>query len=941
MRNIYMALIFSALTLAADAQKTTIRGRIYDSVIKKALPYTTISLVRGEDSSLVSFTRADSMGSFNLSGVSKGIYLISSSYVGYIPVWKPVVIDGNSSTFDIGDVRMQDLKTAGSLTVAAKRPPVQINNDTLEFNTENFKTQPNAVVEDMLKKMPGVTIETDGTIKINGQTVRRVLVNGKEFFTGDVKMATKNLSADAVDKVQVFDKKSDQAAFTGIDDGNSEKTINLKLKKDKANALFGKLAAGAGDAPGSSEMKYDAQANINKFKGEEQMSLLGMSNNTNRQGFSIQDVLNFTGELSRGMRNGGGITIRTDGNDNNGLPVTGMGQNQQGVATTTAGGVNYNNTWNKAATDLSSNYMGSDIHLVTDKETSTQNFVPGNEYTTQQKSSTVNDNIQHRLNLILDQKIDSSTSIKITPSLTWQHTKRSSASDYTSVSGDNIKLNEGYSNTYSDAAAFNFSSNALLRKRFKKKGRTISLNLTTTYNHSESTGSQISDNKLYDSLGNYVDSALNQTNQRDAISRNIGANVTYTEPIGKKSLLELSTFYNTNTGTSNKQTYNFNDNSGKHDELNTALSNDFRSNYTYRGGGINFRSNLKKINLTIGAMLQNANLETENKTVQQTINQQFTDVLPNAILQYNISRMKTVRFEYSTNTTQPSLTQLQPVADVSDPLNIVIGNPALQRQYNHSVQLNLFAANPARRKNLFAFVNFTTSQNAIVRSDTVKGGGARTTTYTNADGTYNIFGNINYGFPIKQLKSRIEIGLSSTYGKGASFTNGERNDITTATIGPNMSYDFSIDNKIDLSLFARVSLNNSKYSLQSQANNHYFKQTYGMNMTNYLPWGISLNNDFNYIINSGRTDGYNTNVPLWNASLAKSFMKNQRGEIKLIMADVLNKSTGISRTVNQGYITDEKYNVLQRYFLVTFTYSLNKSGLNGGGPKPMIRVFNN
>jgi len=275
-------------------------------------------------------------------------------------------------------------------------------------------------------------------------------------------------------------------------------------------------------------------------------------------------------------------------------------------------------------------------------------------------------------------------------------------------------------------------------------------------------------------------------------------------------------------------------------------------------------------------------------------------------------------------------------------LNIVIGNPLLKRQYNHNVQLNLFAASPAKRKNLFAFVNFRTSQNAIVRSDTVKAFGNRTTTYTNANGTYSAFGNIEYGFPIKKLKSRIEAGINTSYSKGASFTNGERNDIYTSTIGPNVSYNFSIDDKIDLSFDARVALSNSKYSLQAQANNHYVKQTYGVNMTNYLPFGLSLNNDFNYIITTGRSDGYNTNVPLWNASLAKGFMKNKRGEIKFSVSDILNKNTGIARTVNQGYITDEKYNVLQRYFMLTFTYSLNKSGLSGkGGPGLRIKTIDN
>ncbi len=831
--------------------------------------------------------------------MEKGRYLVSTSYVGYVPVWKSIEVTGTNNVEDIGNVFMQDVASAGEVAVNAKRPPVTINNDTLEFNTENFKTLPNAVVEDMLKKMPGVTVDNDGTVKVNGQTVKRVLVNGKEFFTGDVKMATKNLPADAVNKVQVFDKPSDQSAFTGVDDGNKEKTINLQLKKDKANALFGRVTAGTG-----TNERYDAQANINKFKGNEQLSFLGMSNNTNRQGFSLMDVLNFTGELSRGMRNGGGIVIRTDNSDNdnnNGLPITGLGQNQQGVATTTAGGLNYNNTWFKNKTDWNSNYMGSNIHLVTDKESNTQNILPGNSFNRVESSNSTNDNTQHRLNFILDQKIDSSLSLKITPSLTWQKSSKKSHSLYSSETADNIKLNDGFSNTSSAADA---------------------------------------DNKFYNPAGNITDSALNQTNQRDAITRNFGGNLTYTEPVGKKSLLEFSTFFNSNIGNSKKQTFDYNNFSGKHDQLNAALSNDFRSNYTYSGGAINFRTNQKKMNITAGASLQSAELTSINNTNQQQIRQSFTDVLPNAILQYNISRMKNFRFEYNTSTTQPSLTQLQPVADISDPLNIIVGNPDLKRQYNHNMQLNLFAADPIERRNLFAFINFTSSSNAIVESDTIKLNGSRISTYTNANGTYNIFGNLEYGFPLKKLKSRIEVGSSVNYGKNADFVNGERNNISNISMGPNVSYNFSIDNKIDLQLSGRLSVNNSKYSLQKEANNNYLQQNYGIDLTNYFHGGIILNNQFNYILNTGRANGFNTKVPLWNASLSKGFMKNKRGEFKLSAYDLLNKNKGIRRSSNQGYIVDEKYNVLQRYFLLSFTYSLNKSGLNSG-PKAVIRTFNN
>ncbi|MEO8711699.1 MAG: outer membrane beta-barrel protein [Parafilimonas sp.] len=936
MQRMLFVVVLSIAAQILFAQKAIVKGRVFDSIAQKGLAYTTVSLVHANDSALVSFARADSAGRFVLNAIEKGNYLISASYVGYVTVWKAITISGSSNQ-NIGDVLMQDVKFASEVTVTVKRAPVVMNNDTLEFNAENFRTQPNAVVEDMLKKMPGVTVDKDGTVKVNGQTIKRVLVNGKEFFTGDVKMATQNLPADAVDKVQVFDKQSDQSEFTGVDDGNSEKTINLKLKKDKSNALFGKLMAGAGN-----NSRYDAQANINKFKGDEQLSFLGMSNNTNRQGFQITDVLNFTGALSKGMRNGGGVEIKMNSDeDNNGLPITGLGQNQQGIANTTAGGINYNNLWNKGKTDWSSNYLGSDIHLVTNKESNTQNILPDLTLNRAANNNTINDNTEHSFNIILDQKIDSSFSFKMSPSVTWQSTNKKGANTYSESTEEGIKLNDGFSNTTSNADAFNLNNNILFRKRLAKKGRTISLNLSMGYNHSDMNGTILSDNIFYNDNGTSYDSSLNQAYTRDAITRNFGSKLIYTEPMGKRSLFEFSGFFNTNAGASNKQTFDYNNLSGKHDALNPLLSNDYRTNYTYTGGGINFRTNQKKVNITAGAQLQSAELKGVNNSFNQNIKQNFTDVLPDAILQYNISRTKNLRFEYNASTTQPSITQLQPVADVSDPLNIVIGNPNLKRAYQHNIQVNLFAANPVARKNLFGFFNFTASTDAIIRSDTVKQNGARISSYTNANGVYNIFGNLEYGFPLKKIKSRIEAGTNITVSKNASFINAERNNTKAFSLGPNVDYHFGIDDKIDLDITARISVNHTTYSLQQFSDNNYLQQNYGIDITNYLLWKISIHNEFNYILNTGRTDDFNTKIPLWNASLAKSILKNNRGEFKFSVQDLLNKNTGISRSSNQGYIVDERYNVLQRYFLISFTYSLNKSGLNSGGPRAVIKTFNN
>jgi len=944
------ALLLTLLVVCSHASAQTITGRVIDSVAGKGLAYATVSLVNADDSVLVSFTVADSAGRFRLTGYREGRFLLSVSYAGFVPVWKPVTgtsaIGGTAGGVAVGDivlipVGLQDVE------VIARRPPVEVNNDTLEFNSEHFKTQPNAVVEDLLRKMPGVTIESDGTVKVNGQTVRRVLVNGKEFFTGDVKMATKNLNADAVDKVQVFDRKSDQASFTGVDDGNSEKTINLKLKKGRNNALFGKLMAGGGagssgsrgSGSGGSEGRFDGQANINQFKGDEQLSFLGMANNTNRQGFTLMDVLNFTGALSRGMRNGGGgVQMQMgDPNSNNGLPVTGLGQNQQGVATTAAGGLNYNNTWDKGRTNLNANYTMSHVRLLTDKESRVQNLLPGNTYTTTDSSHTVHSVDQQRLNLILDQQIDSSFSLRLTPSLTWQHTHKNELSSYASALNDGTMLNNGTNRAETQPGAFNLTSDALLRKKLAKKGRTISLDLNAGYNHSTSTGSQVSDNFFY-AGGGVTDSAINQYASRDAITRSIGGNITYTEPIGRRSLVALSGFYNSNTGSSNKQAFDLDAATGKHDRINTRLSNDFSSDYRYSGGGLSFRSNPGKWMLTAGANLQAAVLRATDKSAGKTIRQAFKDVLPVGLIKYVISNSTMFQLDYNTSTIQPSVVQLQPVADLSDPLNVRTGNPDLRRTYTHRVGLSFFSANPGKRTNFMGMIGYNESTHAIVESDSVGASGARVIAPVNANGVRSLIADVNLGFPLRKIFSRLEVGSFFTQAQNVSFLNGARNLIHSTTVGPRFSFDYSRDNKIDVELTASLSLNTGSYSLQPALNTHYMRQNYGVNGTGYLPWGISVHSEFNAILNTGRTEGYNTTIPLWNASVAKSMLKQDRGEVKFSVMDLLNRNTGITRSINQGNIVDEQYNVLRRYFLLSFTYSLNKAGLKAkGGPVINVR----
>jgi hypothetical protein len=933
------ALLLSVLSFfyflsIAQNKLSTVHGIVYDTVGKKGLAYSTVSLVSEKDSTLISFTRADSSGKFILKNISKGSYLLSASYVGFVPVWQNISVK-EGEKLELGNIDLTDLKNASAVTVTAKRAPVVMNNDTLEFNTENFKTQPNAVVEDLLKKLPGVTVDADGTVKVNGQKINRVLVNGKEFFTGDPKLATKNLDADAVDKVQVFDKKSDRAEFTGVDDGQSEKAINLKLKKDRNKSLFGKVSAGIGN-----DGKYDAQTNINKFNGDQQLSALGMANNTNRQGFSIGDVLNFSGELTKGMKSGGNISIRTGGGDDNALPVSGMGQNQQGIANTFAGGVNFNDTWKKK-TDFNGSIVASDVDLITDRSTVRQNISPGNNFDYYANSNARKDVKQQRVNFSIDQKIDSSASFKIVPQLTLQQNDTRNANQYQSINSSNAFLNSGNSLSTAHSDATNMVTTAQFRKKLAKKGRTISSNLNWNYNNSKQNGTLATNTTYYANGLPSKDSIINQINNRASNANSFGGNLIYTEPFGKKSLLEFSIFYNTSIGTSVRKSWDFNPLNGKYDQLNALQSNDFKNSFQFGGTSINWRSNQKKFNYTLGASLQRTGLVSSNNTSGNNIEQSFTDVLPLFNFQYKMNSTRSLVLNYTTSTQNPATTQLQPIVDVSDPLNSYLGNPNLKRTYQQSINLNYFSANTFTQSNFFAFISANKSDNAIVNSDMIQTNGSRISMPVNADGVYSLFANANMGFPIKKLHSRIDFGIGTSYNNNISFINVAKNEIQNSSIGPNASWSYAIDAKIDLRVSARLNFSKAEYGLQPQLNSKYLQQIYGFESTQNLPWGLTFNNTFNYTINTGRADGYNINLPIWNASMAKSFLKDKRAEIKFSVFDLLDKNQGVSRSASQSYIEDTRYNVLQRYFLLTATFRLNKAGSAATGATVVIRSISN
>jgi len=930
MKKFLLIVCLAFVSISVISQKNgSVKGIIYDTIAKQPVAAATITVLKKSDSSLVTFTMTNNAGAFSLSGISYGEYRLMITHVNYHNSNKYFSISDTAKNIDLGSIIINDKdKVLEEVVLQAEAPPVTLVGDTVQYNAGSFKTKPNAVVEDLLKKLPGVQVQKDGTVKAQGQTVNRVLVDGKEFFGTDPKVATKNLPADAVDKVQVYDRQSDIAQLTGFDDGQSEKTINLKLKKDKKKGLFGKVSAGGG-----SEGRYQGRFNINSFKGARQLSALGMGNNTNAEGFSFMDILSFTGALGQMKGGGGNININMSANDPSAALLG--GSNNGAINTSWAGGLNYNNIIGKKM-ELNGNYFYSRYNPVTDSRISRQYILPDSAYFYNQQARTSNLGITNRFNFTYDFVIDSMHSLKLTPNFSYQNSNDRSLSNYETLSGLLQRSNNGFSDNSTTNKGYNFNNTLLFRKKFNRKGRTLSVSLGNTMNESDGTGELESVNQFYNPQGSLIKTdSINQYNTTANEVKGYTAKVVYTEPVFKRSLLELSVSKNNSSYAADKITHDYNKNSGKYDVLNPQLTNNFENTYGTATAGVRLRTQRKKYNYSVGATWQNANLEGTIKTgvKDSVISKSFHNLLPNARFQYNFTRFKNLQVNYQAATTQPSVSQLQPVPDVSDPLNIQEGNPDLKQEYSHRINAGYTGVNPFRGKNFFLFSSFSFTNNRIVNYDIIDSLGRKITQPVNVDGVYSLNNDVSASWPLKFIKANLNLSTGINFSKTIQFINTQQNDIKNIAIDPNVEITKSFKDKLDLSLSAGITFNRAKYSLQSSRNNNYSTQDYGVDIGWQLPKNFFLSSDFRYTITSQRSAGYNASVPLWNASISKLFLKYNRGEIKFSAYDLLNENKGISRNTSQNYIEDKVSRILNRFFLFSFTYSLNKmsASAEGGG----------
>lgn len=919
-------LFFLLSALLTKAQQYSVQGEIRDYKGESAVGASAI-LLSTADSSLIKGTTADEKATFYLGNIPSGKYLLKIVYLGCTDVYKNIEVtrDVHLRTITL----KQSAQKLKEVTVETQAVMATQSGDTTSYNSQAFKVNKDASAEDLINKMPGIT-NTDGKTQVQGEDVKQVLVDGKPFFGEDPNTVLKNLPAEIIDKVQVFDKKSEQALFTGIDDGNTSKTINIVTKLQFRNGVFGKVYGGYGY-----EDKYKAGGVFNRFKDKKRFTVLVLSNNINEQNFSTEDLLGVVGSQGgagrRGNSGGGSRGSRGGGQQNSSESF--LVDIRSGVIITNAVGINYSDNWSKK-TDVSGSYF----YNQTDNKAGTdliRNYILGGNnglnYSENSNAGNMNDN--HRLNFKFEHKFDSVNSIIIQPRASLQINSGNSQ-----VNGVNKKyfvISETDNSYKSSLQGYSFSLPFILRHSFAKKGRTLSLDVNPSI-----TGSS-GNSRLETYNSYYIDTLITDTiDQKSTLNKegfNSVSNLTYTEPVGKQGFISANYIYTYNRSSSEKNTYNRNYTDFSFTERDTLLSNIFSNIYSAHAAGLSYRYRKEAVNFSLGLNAQEAYLFKQQEfPATYSGTKKFRSILPNAQFQLREGPTKNLRINYRTNNTPPLVDQLQEVVNNSNPLQLSTGNPMLKQNFQNNLSLRYSAVNVQKSTSLFVLLGGTytndyignstivANKDTIVYNSVFLAGGSQISRPDNMNDYYNLRFLFNYSFAIKKLKSNININTGCTYNNIPALINGEYNYSKTTSPSLGLVISSNISEKIDFILSSNSSYNINENTLQKSNNSSYLNQISKAKL-NLNPWkGLIFTAEYSHTFYNGLTDGFNQEISLLNAALGYKFLKDKNADIRVFAFDLLQQNKNIQRNITETYIEDTETNNIQRYFMLIFTYNFKK-----------------
>ena len=888
-------LIFQ-FTSETFAQGSEVTGRVKSAADQLGLPGATVLLEKQSETSTETLngTVSDVEGNFRFENVSSGSYTISVQFIGFTK--REIDIEVGEGPLRLDDIILdEESTTLDELVVIGQVATGQQKADTSEFNAAAFKTARDASTQDLVEKIPGIEL-VDGRIQAQGENVEQILIDGKPFFGTDVNAALQSLPADAVESIQVFDQLSDKAILSGFDDGERIRTINIITKQNRKKGTFGKATAGYG-----SDERYMAAASLNFFNGDRRITATGLSNNIN--------TLNFSADPS---------------NEGESTP-------ENGIIQTHSGGINFIDTW-KGNIDFTGSYF------YTKRENQRRLFTVRDYVSTDSGQVYTEDKInnhigsEHRADFRIDYKINDRNRLIVRPSISLKDNRLSSFF----VGNTNTyskPLNETENESRSDNSDNDYHSRITYGHQFLKRGRSITVRLHNSYHGNVDDAYRLATNVFFDDEQNAE--LLNQYTKLARTGMSWEAGLSYTEPISKHDQLEIEYEIGNRLNDSDRRIFDFDDETGGYSQLNTAISNTFKSEYLTQETELGYQH--KKEKLIVQAELEYQQAQLDNDQVFPEVlalNRTFQSLLPSARVEYKFTQNANLQFNYRTWTNEPNVSQLQNVINNQNPLQLRTGNPNLDQSYNSWVRGQYRFNNPESGKSFYASLqgNFTRDYIANstfiakmptpINDEITLEPGSQLTRPVIVDGYMNLRSYFNYSRPWNLISSNVSLSGGARYSRQPGVINDELNIAETRNIRGRIGIGSNISPNVDFNVSTQSSYSIVENTLRPALNNDFFNQSSQLRL-NWVIWeGFVFRTDVNHQVNHGLSSGVNTNFALWNMSVGKKVFRNQLGEVSLMVYDLLKQNNNIQRNINEVYIQDVRSNVLQQYFMLTFTYNI-------------------
>jgi len=940
--SLLLLLGFFLMVPASLAQPTqgnrlgAVRGQVVQSdSARTPLPSATAVLRVAETSALVTGAATDSTGRFVLRNIRPGRYQLTVTFVGYAPATRDVVVA--QGPVDLGVITLRDDAAAlRELEVQGQVIAVQQRGDTLSFDARAFAVNRDATVEDLVRRMPGVTIE-NGRVQAQGEEVRQVRIDGRQLFGDDAAAALRNLPAEIVSQVQVFDQQSDQAMFTGFNDGNEQRALNIVTRTSFRNALFGRAFGGYGN-----EGTYSTGINANSFQGDRRFNLIAQSNNINQTSFSIEDIVGALGgpniggmmRMMGGGRPGGGAVMMRPGGGGGGGGFGSelsqfLGGNNSGISTTHAIAFNYSDRFSPRLEMNASYFLNANV---TDaREQVFQQYVapPLTDQTYSESGLNETRGQTHRFNARVTYTHNRRSSVILTPRINVQ-LRDADANQVGSAFGPQGILSSTSSQSGQKSNALTFSNDLLLRHRFETARRTVSLNLNTSLTDRTSDRTLDGINRTY--MNGALAREVRQLQEISTVAQTLGwgATLTYTEPIRQNGIGELSYAYSFNQNDNDQQTLDL---MGVVPTIDPTFSSTFQSGFASHRVSAGYRYQKDKLNFNTSVGLQFAEQDREQTFPTRRIqNRSYVNVLPSANVRYNFSRTRNLNVFLRAFTNQPSLTQLDDAIDNSNPLRVSRGNPNLDPEQRTSLTIRYLASQPAQGGVFVAVLNGQFTQNYIgsrtlviardssITPDLVLPAGAQLSETVNAGNSFSLRGFSTIGRQIRPLKMNANINTSATWQRTPGFVNGRLSDTDNFSVGPGVTLTSTASPNVDVNLSSSTLISLVNNTLLPERNTRFLTQATRLAATFTLPRGMVLTSTATHQAYSG-LDGAEPFL-LWNVGVGQKFLANQAAEVRISANDLLNQNNNFRRNVTDLAVSDVTSNVLQRYVQVVLSYTV-------------------